>query len=133
MHGEDTSREEVRPPTPSLPRLPSPVPLLKEWVNFMGLARRMTSRKTVLPPKKWALPSPDTEPLPKRHCPSSQREIGEPFHPVMPREVGSMEQIRPSNIGTSERKQDLGAQLSEDTSVDSDAIIEAPDDRLVQL
>ncbi|KAI3816243.1 hypothetical protein L1987_15936 [Smallanthus sonchifolius] len=92
-----------------------------------------TARKTVLPSKKWALPSPDTEPLPKRYCPPSQREIGETFHPVRPREVGSVEQIRPPIIGMSKPQQDPGAQLSEDTSEDSDAIIEAPDDRLVQL
>ncbi|KAI3797663.1 hypothetical protein L1987_32924 [Smallanthus sonchifolius] len=52
---EDTSSEEVRPPTPSLPRLPSPASLRSDWVNFMGLAHRGTACKTVLPPKKRAL------------------------------------------------------------------------------
>ncbi|KAI3797808.1 hypothetical protein L1987_33071 [Smallanthus sonchifolius] len=102
IHGEDTSSEEVRPPTPSPPRSPCPVPLHSEWVKFMGLAHRRTACKTALPPKKRALPSPDTEPLPNRHFPPSKREIGKPFHPVRPREVGSMEQIRPPSIGTSE-------------------------------
>ncbi|KAI3827754.1 hypothetical protein L1987_01837 [Smallanthus sonchifolius] len=103
MRWEDTSSEEVRPPTPSPPWSPSPVPLRSMWVNFMGLARRRTPCKTVLPPKKRSLSSTDTEPLPKRPCLTSQREIGESSH------------------------------QSVDTSEDSEAIIEALDDRLVQL
>ncbi|KAI3821531.1 hypothetical protein L1987_09099 [Smallanthus sonchifolius] len=113
MHGEDTRSEEVRPPTPSPPRLPSPMTLHNEWVNFMVLARHRTARKTVLLLKKMVLPSLDTETLLKRHCPSSQREIGEPLHPVRPREVGSIEQIRPPNIGTREPQEDPGAQQSD--------------------
>ncbi|KAI3819680.1 hypothetical protein L1987_13527 [Smallanthus sonchifolius] len=99
---EDTSSEEVRPPTPSPPRSPSPVPLRSEWVNFMGLARRRTARKTVLPPKK-------------------------------PQEVGPTEPTIPPSTERSKPQPDPGAQQSEDTSEDSDAIIEALDDRLVQL
>ncbi|KAI3813945.1 hypothetical protein L1987_18680 [Smallanthus sonchifolius] len=64
---------------------------------------RRTARKTVLLLKKRALSSTNDEPLPKRHCLTSQQEIGESTHP------------------------------SEDTSEDSDAIMEALDDRLVQL
>ncbi|KAI3775932.1 hypothetical protein L1987_45692 [Smallanthus sonchifolius] len=79
-HGEDTSSEEVRPSTPSPPRLPSPAQLRNDWVNFMGFVRRRTARKTVLPPKKRALSSTDVEPLPKRHYLLNQLEIGESYH-----------------------------------------------------
>ncbi|KAI3762613.1 hypothetical protein L1987_53050 [Smallanthus sonchifolius] len=75
IHGDDTNSEEVRPPTPNLPWSLSPIPLRSEWVNFIGLACRWTAHKIVLPPKKRALSSPDLEPLPKKHCPSSRREI----------------------------------------------------------
>ncbi|KAI3821474.1 hypothetical protein L1987_09042 [Smallanthus sonchifolius] len=92
-YGEDTSNEEVRPPTPSPPRFPIPAPLHIEWVNFIGLACRRTTLKTVLPSKKRALSSPDPEPLRKKHCPPSQREIEVSFHPTRTREAGSMEQI----------------------------------------
>ncbi|KAI3754641.1 hypothetical protein L1987_54428 [Smallanthus sonchifolius] len=91
IHGDDTSSEEVKPPTPSPPRSPSPVQLRDEWVNFIGLACRRTARKTVRPPKKRALSSPNLEPLSKKHCPPSQREIEETSHPVRPREAGPME------------------------------------------
>ncbi|KAI3786534.1 hypothetical protein L1987_40284 [Smallanthus sonchifolius] len=104
IHGEDTSSEEVRPPTPYPPQSPNPAPLHNDWVNFMGLTCRRIARKTVLPHKKRALSLPDTEPFPKKHCLSSQREVGESSH-----------------------------QQSEDTSEDSDAIIEALDDHLVRL
>ncbi|KAI3786548.1 hypothetical protein L1987_40306 [Smallanthus sonchifolius] len=79
-YGEDTSNEEVRPPTPSPPRLPSPSLLHSNWDNLMGLTRRRTARKTVLPHKKRALSSTDIEPLPKRHCLLNQLEIGESSH-----------------------------------------------------
>ncbi|KAI3773873.1 hypothetical protein L1987_48412 [Smallanthus sonchifolius] len=70
----------------------------------MGFARRRTAHKTVLPPKKRTCSAPDTEPFPKRHFLSSQREVGESSH-----------------------------QQSKDTNEDSDAILEALDDLLVQL
>ncbi|KAI3825652.1 hypothetical protein L1987_07183 [Smallanthus sonchifolius] len=91
MHGENTSSEEVRPPTPYPPWSPNPVPLLSEWVNFMDL------------------------------------------RVVRPQEVGPTEPTIPPSTERSETQPDLGAQQSEDTSEDSDAIIEAVDDRLVQL
>ncbi|KAI3725283.1 hypothetical protein L1987_65066 [Smallanthus sonchifolius] len=78
IHREETSSEEVRPPTPSPPRSPSSVPLRSEWVNFMGLVRRRTAVNR--PPKKWALPLPDPVPLPKEYS-----------HLVRPREAGSIE------------------------------------------
>ncbi|KAI3819624.1 hypothetical protein L1987_13465 [Smallanthus sonchifolius] len=131
MHGEDTSSEEVRPPTLSPPRIPSPTPLHVDWVNFMGLARCRTARKTILPPKKWTLSSPYTEPIPKRHCLTSQREIGESSHQIRPNDAGPTEQIIPPSTEMSEPQPDPGAQQSYDTSEDSDAIMEALDDRLV--
>ncbi|KAI3664495.1 hypothetical protein L1987_89748 [Smallanthus sonchifolius] len=79
-HGEDTSSEEVRPPTSSPPRLPSPTPLRNDWVNLMGLARRRTTHKTILPPMKRALSSTNVEPLPRRHCLLNYLEIGESSH-----------------------------------------------------
>ncbi|KAI3676480.1 hypothetical protein L1987_86089 [Smallanthus sonchifolius] len=112
IHGDDTSREEVKPPTPSPPR---------------------TASKTVRPPKKRALSSPNLEPLPKKHCPPSQREIAETSHPVMPREEGFMEQIDPPNIGSTKPQQDPETQLSQSTTEDSDVVMEALDDHLVQL
>ncbi|KAI3828278.1 hypothetical protein L1987_02376 [Smallanthus sonchifolius] len=84
MNGKDTSSEEVRPPTPSPPQSPIPASLCSDWVNFTGLAHRWTTRKTVLPPKKQTLSSPGIEPFPKRHCLSSQREVGESSHQVRP-------------------------------------------------
>ncbi|KAI3776194.1 hypothetical protein L1987_40325 [Smallanthus sonchifolius] len=99
----------------------------------MGLACHRTARKTALPPKKRTLSSTDTDPLPKRHCLTSQREIRESSHQVRPQEVGPTEQIIPPNTVMNEPQPDPGAQQSEDTSEDSDAIIEALDDRLVQL
>ncbi|KAI3819487.1 hypothetical protein L1987_13326 [Smallanthus sonchifolius] len=83
---EDTCSEEVRPPTPFPPRFPSPAPLRRDWVNFMGLARGGTARKTVLPPKKQALSSTNTESLPKMHCLLNQLEIGESSHQIRPQE-----------------------------------------------
>ncbi|KAI3797633.1 hypothetical protein L1987_32893 [Smallanthus sonchifolius] len=133
MHEEDTSSEEVRPPTPSPPRSPRPVPLRSEWVNFMGLVHRRIASKTVFPPKKRALSSTDAEPLPKRHCLLNQVEIGKLSHQIRPKDVGPIEQTRPTSPRMSKPQPDPEAQLSEDASKDSDAIIEALDDRLVQL
>ncbi|KAI3725340.1 hypothetical protein L1987_65126 [Smallanthus sonchifolius] len=84
-------------------------------------------------PKKWYVPSPDPEPLQKKHCPPSQREIKESSHPVRLGEAGTVEQIRLPSIGMSEPQTDKEAQLSKSTTVDTDAVIEALDDRLVQL
>ncbi|KAI3821439.1 hypothetical protein L1987_09007 [Smallanthus sonchifolius] len=133
MHREDTSSEEVRPPTPCPPWSPSPVPVCSEWVNFMRLARHRTARKTVLSPKKRTLSSIDAKPLPKRHCLLNQLDIGMSFHEIMPRDLGPTEHTRPPSFGMTEPQPDPEAQLSEDASEDSDAIREALDDRLVQL
>ncbi|KAI3814405.1 hypothetical protein L1987_19160 [Smallanthus sonchifolius] len=132
-YGEDTSSEEIRPPTPSPPRLPSPAPLRSDWVNFMGFTCRITAHKTVLPPKKRALSPTDTDPLPKRHCLLNQLEIGESSHQVRPQEVGPTESTIPPSTERSEPQQDQEAQLSESTNEDSDVVMEALDDRLVQL
>ncbi|KAI3825344.1 hypothetical protein L1987_06826 [Smallanthus sonchifolius] len=130
-YGEDTSSEEVRPPTPSPPHLPSPAPLRSDWVNFMGFVCRGTAIKTVLPPKKRALSPTDTEPLPKRHCLLNKLGIGESSHQVRPQEVGPTEPTIPPTTERSEPQQDPEAQLSESTNEDSDAAMEALDDRLV--
>ncbi|KAI3784170.1 hypothetical protein L1987_43264 [Smallanthus sonchifolius] len=132
-YGEDTSSEEVQPPTPSPPRLPSPAPLRIDWVNFMGSARCRTALKTILPPKKRALSSTDTEPLPKRQCLSNQLEIGESSQQVRPREVGPTEPTIPPNTARSKPQPDPEAQLSESSNEGSDAVMEALDDRLVQI
>ncbi|KAI3825421.1 hypothetical protein L1987_06908 [Smallanthus sonchifolius] len=132
-YGEDTTSEEVRPPTPSPPQLPSPTLIRSDWVNFMGFAHRRTTLKTVLPPKKRALYSTDTESLPKRHCLLNQLEIMESAHQVRPQEVGPTELTIPPNTERSEPQPDQEAQLSESTNEDSDAVMEAQDYRLVQL
>ncbi|KAI3813919.1 hypothetical protein L1987_18654 [Smallanthus sonchifolius] len=130
---EDTSSEEVRPPTPSPPWLPSHASLSSDWVNFMGFACRRTPLKTVLPPKKRALSPTYTEPLPKRHCLLNHLEIGESSHQVRPQEVGPNELTIPTTTERSEPQQDPEAQLSESTNEDSNAVMEALDDRVVQL
>ncbi|KAI3754549.1 hypothetical protein L1987_54334 [Smallanthus sonchifolius] len=68
-----------------------------------------------------------------KHCPPSQREIEDTSHPVRPREAGSTEKIKPSTIGSTKPQQDPEAQLSQSTTQDSAAVMEALDDRLVQL
>ncbi|KAI3819588.1 hypothetical protein L1987_13429 [Smallanthus sonchifolius] len=133
MHGEDTSSEEVRPHTTSPPRSPNTIPLRNEWVNFMGLARHRNARKTALPPKKRARSSTDAKPLPKRHCLLNQLEIGESSHRIRPKDVRPIEQTRPPIPRMSKPQPVPKAQLSEDASEDSDDIIEALNDRLVQL
>ncbi|KAI3816679.1 hypothetical protein L1987_16382 [Smallanthus sonchifolius] len=132
-YGEDTNSVEVRPPTPSPPRLPSPAPQCNDWVNFMGFGCRRTALKTVLPPKKRALSPTDTEPLPKRHYLLNQLEIGESSRQVRPQEVGPTEPTIPPSTERSELQEGPKAQLSESTNEDSDAVMEALDDRLVQL
>ncbi|KAI3825269.1 hypothetical protein L1987_06750 [Smallanthus sonchifolius] len=77
--------------------------------------RKETARKTVLPPKKRTLSSPDIEQIPKRHCLSTQREI------------------IPPNTEMSEAQPDPRTQQSNDTSEESDAIMEALYGRLVGL
>ncbi|KAI3821198.1 hypothetical protein L1987_08757 [Smallanthus sonchifolius] len=134
----ETRKEQTPTPTQErLCRTQSPtgktLAVRSDWVNFMGPARRGIARKTVLPPKKRALSSTDTESLPKRHCLLNQLEIGESSHQVSPQEVGPTEPTIPSSTERSEPQPDPGAQQSEDTSENSDAIIEALDDRLVQL
>ncbi|KAI3825422.1 hypothetical protein L1987_06909 [Smallanthus sonchifolius] len=99
----------------------------------MGFAHRRTALKTVFPPKKRALFSTDTEPLPKRHYLLNQLEIVEYSHQVRPQEVGPTELTIPPNTERSEPQPDPEAQLSESTNEDSDAVMEALDDRLVQL
>ncbi|KAI3744763.1 hypothetical protein L1987_57854 [Smallanthus sonchifolius] len=107
----------------------------------MGLARRKTARKTPLPPKKQALSSTDNEPLPKRHCLLSQLVLGhtveddlseseidtEPVIVAQKSEADDDVFMAPGASSLEEKD------TSEDTSEDSDAIIEALDDRLVQL
>ncbi|KAI3773950.1 hypothetical protein L1987_48489 [Smallanthus sonchifolius] len=90
----------------------------------MGLARRETARKTVLPPKKRALSSTNIEPLPKRHCLLNQLEIGESSHQVRPQEVGPTDPTILPNTERSEPQPDPEAQLSDCTNEDSDAVIE---------
>ncbi|KAI3687283.1 hypothetical protein L1987_80977 [Smallanthus sonchifolius] len=85
IHGDDTSSEEVKPLTPSPPPSPNPIPLRNEWVNFIGLARRRTARKTIKQP----------------------------------------------SIGSTKPQHDPEAQLSQSTTEDSDAVMEALDDHLV--
>ncbi|KAI3744831.1 hypothetical protein L1987_57924 [Smallanthus sonchifolius] len=87
----------------------------------MGLACRGT------------LSSTDTELLPKRHYLVNQLEIRESSHQVRPQEVGPTEHTIPPRTKRSEPQPDLGAQQSKDTSEDSDAVIEALDNCLVQL
>ncbi|KAI3827814.1 hypothetical protein L1987_01899 [Smallanthus sonchifolius] len=120
-------------PTPSPPWLPSPAPLRSDWVNFMGYARRRTALKTVLPPKKLALSTTDIKTLPKRQCLLNQLEIGKSSHQVRPQEVGPTEPPIPPSTERSEPLHDPEAQLSESTNEDSDAVMEALDDLLVQL
>ncbi|KAI3814011.1 hypothetical protein L1987_18750 [Smallanthus sonchifolius] len=110
MHGEDTRSEEVQPPTPSPPRLPSHAPLCSDWVNLMGLASRWTARKIVLPLMKRALSSTDDEPFPKRHCLTSQQVIRESSHQVRPQEVGPTEPTIPPSTERSETQPDPRAQ-----------------------
>ncbi|KAI3819701.1 hypothetical protein L1987_13549 [Smallanthus sonchifolius] len=116
-----------------LPRLPSPAPLRSDWVNFMGFACCKTTLKTILLPKKRALSPTDTEPLPKRHSFLNQLEIGESSRLVRPQEVGPTDPTIPPSTERSEPHQDPKAQLSESTNEDSDDVMEALDDRLVQL
>ncbi|KAI3805379.1 hypothetical protein L1987_27713 [Smallanthus sonchifolius] len=52
---------------------------------------------------------------------------------VRPQEVGPTEPTIPPNTERSEPQPDPGTQQSKDTSEDSDAVIEALDDHLVQL
>ncbi|KAI3813067.1 hypothetical protein L1987_17783 [Smallanthus sonchifolius] len=99
----------------------------------MGFARRRTALKTVLLPKKRALSPTYTELLPNRHCLLNQLEIGESSRQVRPQEVGPTEPTIPPSTDRSEPHQDPEAQLNESTNEDSDAVMEALDDRLVQL
>ncbi|KAI3725603.1 hypothetical protein L1987_65394 [Smallanthus sonchifolius] len=57
-----------------------------------------------------ALSLSDTEPLPNRHCFSSQREIGESSHQVRPKEVGPTEHIIPPITEMSKPQPDPEAQ-----------------------
>ncbi|KAI3814075.1 hypothetical protein L1987_18820 [Smallanthus sonchifolius] len=88
--------------------------------------------------QKERTPTPTLErlchPLPKRHFLTSQQEIGESSHQVRPQEVRPTEPTIPPSTERSEPPQpDPGAQQSEDTGEDSDAIMEALDDRLAQI
>ncbi|KAI3773897.1 hypothetical protein L1987_48436 [Smallanthus sonchifolius] len=94
MHGEDTSNEEVRPPTPS--------PALYRYAAI-------------------------------GHCLLNQLEIGVSSHQIRPKDAGPIEHTRPPSPEMSEPQLYPEEQLSKDASEDSDAIIEALDDYLVQL
>ncbi|KAI3773857.1 hypothetical protein L1987_48396 [Smallanthus sonchifolius] len=109
-HGEDTSSEEVRPPTPSPPWSPSPVPLRSEWIDSMGLARLRTACITVIPPKKRALSSTDAKPLSNRNCLLNRLGIWESSHKVRPQEVGPTKLTIQPSTERSEPQPDPGAQ-----------------------